>query len=147
MKTIPEIKKLCSDIVRLGEEATPGPWHWVNSETDVPIDFSVCNDERLTKKAQKDNIYPPFSLRTTWEKECEGLGYSLPKFIVDNDDRVMIKADAQLIGAARVLTPQLAKALLVAIGLLEDIMCAFSSGDASYNAAENSLTEIRKLFP
>lgn len=67
---------------------TPGPWHWVNSQTDEPYDF----------EAEWDGHGCP-SLRTTWCRDDESFYNGLPEFILDAEPEIE-PANASLISAA-----------------------------------------------
>jgi len=67
---------------------TPGPWHWVDPETDEPTD--------LVGEAELSQV----SLRTTYHNvACKWGGPPLPHFITDTEDLIRT-ADARLIAKA-----------------------------------------------
>ena len=69
---------------------TPGPWHWVNGDTDEPYDL----------KAQWDGFGRP-SLRTVRETTPPFAIYTLPEFILDAEPfDPRDEANARLIAAA-----------------------------------------------
>jgi hypothetical protein len=58
----------------LAQAATPGPWHWVDIETDLPCDpDNPCIDE--------EDFWHEYSLRTVEEFPTYSVG-PLPKFII-----------------------------------------------------------------
>lgn len=135
------IKAECRRAIELGEEATAGPWHWVNAETDTPVDFDAA-DPSIVPDSQETHIGGRLSLRTTWE---EGEGWAkLPKFIAENEEGGL-KADHQLIAFSRTFSPAAAKALLIAIEALE-LMVKMSQGERhqyfEYKECQKALGQI-----
>jgi hypothetical protein len=108
------------------EGHTPGPWHWVDCETDLPW--------------KPGSRFP--SLRTVKEFETKFVGL-LPKFILTNCDDVSEK-DLPLIAAAPELLKQRDALLAACKTLLEEF-----DGDTELNptlewlAAEDSPIKMR----
>jgi len=88
----------------VSDKFTPGPWHWVDRDTDEPWNFSERH-ERLTEEAQY-KFAAGVSLRTVKENATSYGGY-LPEFIAEAEE--IKKADALLIAASPDLLAALRK--------------------------------------
>jgi len=104
------------------KDTTPGPWHWVDSNTDEPVDYAKP-DPNVIAEAQDEYLGAMKSLRTVWEK---GEGWQrLPKFFCETDE--IRKADATFIAASPTGWPTALRCLKTAIeGLLYSIEIANS---------------------
>jgi hypothetical protein len=82
------------ELRRLHEAATPGPWEWIDGDTDKPWDAG-----------DPDQFAP--SLRTAWTKKSQFNLGELPVWILNIDQLGDNKNDAALIAAMRNALPAL----------------------------------------
>lgn len=110
--TIPEIKALCQQVIKLGEKATPGPWK--KSSVKLP---------RKTFRKGDFPIVPP-------------VGNTGPTCIAWK------AGNGRFIAAARSFTPQAAKALLLTITALESQYDRLPVINADAKAALNEICKL-----
>lgn len=107
-------------LAALEAEATPGPWQWVDPDTDLP-----CLPDAPCATGDHDRHVYRFSLRTVARFPTDYVG-PLPKFVIhlaeefsehEQSDGSWTHPDAQLITEARNALPELISASRRAVEL------------------------------
>lgn len=119
----------------IAQAATPGPWKWQDSETDVDLD----GYDREYIDATADGFGRP-SLRTAWVRETEYVG-AIPEFIIGYAEEVS-GPDAQHIAT---FDPLLVTAMLDVVEAARVVAEPGFHASNKFIDLQVALTQFRKV--